>query len=335
MKNFNRRRVLMLGGLGGLFALAAGPWGRAGAQALPDTARIIVGFPPGGAPDVVARQLAERLRGRLAAAVVVENRPGASGRIAVDAARQQAPDGQTLMLNPAGVLTVNPHTFRSLNYKPFEDLTPVGLACVNDFGFGVGPAVPASVKTLAEFAAWAKSPANAGKVTYGSPAAGAPPHFVGDVMNRALGLGMAHAPYRGFQPALADLLGGQIAAVSVSLGDLVRQAQAGKLRILAVSGEARSKFAPEIATFAEQGVPGLDMRDWFGVYIPGRAAPQVLARVAPLVAAAIGSPEMQQALAAAGVEARNSTPQELDRMGRADLERWGPIIRASGFVPES
>ena len=332
MSNMNRRRLVQAGGL---CLLGTGAWRSAGAQALPDTAKIFVGFPPGGAPDIVARRLAEQLRGKLATAVVVENRAGAAGRLAVDAARQAPADGLTLLLNPAGVLTVNPHTYKSINYKPFEDFTPLSLACVIDFGFAVGPAVPESVKNIAEFAAWAKSPANAGKVSYGSPAAGAPPHFAGDVLNRALGLGMTHVPYRGGQPAVTDLIGGQIAAVSLTLGDLVANARAGKLRILASTGATRSRFTPEVPTFAEQGVPGLDLRDWFGVYIAGKATPQVVARLAPMVAAAMASPEAVQALAAASLEARASTPQELDRKARTDFDRWAPIVKASGFMADT
>ena len=332
MSKPSRRQILRWGSLS-LLGTVAAP--RAFAQALPDSARVFVGFPPGGAPDIVARRLAEQLRGKLATAVVVENRPGAAGRIAVDAARLLPPDGLTLMLNPAGVLTVNPHTYRTINYKPFEDFTPLGLACIIDFGFAVGVAVPESVKTISHFAAWAKAPANAGKVSYGSPAAGAPPHFAGDVLNRTLELGMTHVPYRGGQAALTDVIGGQLTAVVLTLGDLVAQARSGKLRILASTGAARSRFTPDVPTFAEQGVAGLDLRDWFGVYIAGKAAPAVVAKLAPMIAAALGSAEVAQALATAGLEARTSTPQELDRMGRADFERWGPIVKASGFLADS
>jgi tripartite-type tricarboxylate transporter receptor subunit TctC len=324
----DRRTTLRLG----LAAAASLAFPLVRAQALPETVRIIVGFPPGGAPDIVARRLAEQLTGKLARGIVVDNRPGAGGRIAVDAARQSPADGATLLLNPAGVLTINPHSYKKLNYDPFKDFTPLSLAALIDFGFGVGPAVPAEVKDIAGFAAWAK--ANAGKVTYGSPAAGAVPHFVGDALSRTLGLGMTHVPYRGGGPALNDLMGGQISALVLTLGDLVQQAKAGKLRLLAATGPARSKFAPDVATFAEQKVAGLDLRDWFGVYIAGSAAPDVMARVAPVVAAALASPDYGQALATSGIEAAHSSPAELDRLARADLERWGPIVKASGFVAD-
>ncbi len=303
------------------------------AQILPETARIVVGFPPGGAPDLVARRLADQLAGKLAKVVIVDNRPGASGRIAVDIARQSPPDGLTLLLNPAGVLTINPHSFKKLNYEPFKDFTPISLAAMIDFGFAVGPGVPPDVKTIADFAVWAK--ANPGKVTFGSPSAGAPPHFVGDVLSRSQGLGMTHVPYRGATPALNDLMGGQISALVLTLGDLIQQSKAGRLRILAASGPARSRFAPELPTFAEQKIAGLAQRDWFGVYVAGTPSPEVMSKVSTTVRAALASPEYSRALAVGGIEAASSTSQELDKLGRVDLDMWGPIVKASGFSADN
>jgi tripartite-type tricarboxylate transporter receptor subunit TctC len=317
---------------GGASLWVAAAFGGVRAQTPTETARIVVGFPPGGAPDIVARRLAELLAGPLARAVVVDNRPGAGGRIAVDVARQSPPDGLTLLLNPAGVLTINPFTYRKLNYDPLKDFTPLSLAAIVDFGFGVGPAVPPQVKDLAGFAAWAKM--QPGPVNFGSPAAGAPPHFVGDALSRSLGLGMTHVPYRGGAPALNDLMGGQLTSVVLTLGDMVQHAKAGRLRLLAASGPGRSRFAPDVPTFAEQNVPGLDVRDWFGVYIAGQAAPEVAQRIGAIVRAALGSPAYAQALAVAGLEAASSTAAQLDQLARADQERWGPIVKASGFVAD-
>lgn len=326
------RRSALKAGLAASAIWASGLHG-ARAQALPDTARILVGFPPGGAPDTIARRLAEQLTGKLANAVVVDNRPGAGGRIALDVARQSPSDGLTLLLNPAGLLTINPHSYAKLNYDPFKDMAPISLAAWIDFGFGVGPGVPAEVRNIADFAAWAK--ANLGRASFGSPAAGAPPHFVGDALSRNLGLGMTHVAYRGATPALTDLIGGQISALVLTLGDLVQNARAGKLRLLASTGPARSRFAPETATFTEQKVPGLEMRDWFGVYVAGTASTETVARLAPVVRAALDAPKYVQALAGSSLEAASSTPQELDRLAHADLERWRPIVKASGFVADS
>ena len=328
-----RRRILLRTGVatGAAWSLGLAP--AASAQNLPDAARILVGFPPGGAPDFIARRLAGQLTGKLAKTVVVDNRPGAGGRIAAGIARQSPPDGGTLLLNPSGVLTINPHSYAKLDYDPFRDFAPVSLAAQIDYGFGIGPAVPANVRTLAEFSAWAK--ANPGKVSFGSPAAGAPPHFVGDVLNRTLDLGMAHAPYRGAPPALNDLLGGQISALVLAVGDLLPHARAGKLRLLACTGPARSKFAPALPTFAEQNVAGLELRDWFAIYIAGAPAADTMARVVPLVREAASAEAYVQALAGNQLEAAASTPEALDRLARSDLERWRQIVKASGFVADS
>lgn len=325
------RRSAVKAALGatGLLALGVNP---SFAQSIPESARILVGYPPGGGVDLIARRLAEQLTGKLAKNVIVDNRPGAAGRIAVDIARQSPADGTTLLLNPAGVLTINPHTYKKSNYDPFKDFTAISLAALIDFGFAVGPAVPADVKNIADFAKWAKG--NIGKVTYGSPAAGAPPHFVGDMLSRSLGLEMTHVPYRGGTPALTDLMGGQISGLVLTLGDLIQPAKAGKLRLLASTGPARSKFAPDLQTFAEQNVAGLDMRDWFAVYVVGAAPADVTARVVPLVRAALASPQYVQGLATIGIEAASSTPQEVDRMMRVDYDRWAAIVKASGFVAD-
>ena len=301
-------------------------------QALPETARIVVGFPPGGAPDIVARRLAELLAGKIARTVVVDNRPGAAGRLAVDVARQSPADGSTLLLNPAGVLTINPHTYKKLNYEPFKDFTPIGLVALVDFGFGVGPAVPAEVTNIAAFAKWAK--ANIGKVNYGTPAAGSPSHFVGDSLSRTLGLELTHVPYRGGAPALNDLMGGQLQAAILTLGDMIQHEKAGKLRLLAATGPARSKFAPDLATIAEQSVAGLEMRDWTGVYIVGSPSAETLARLVPALRAVTSSAQYVQALSTSSLEAASGSPQELDRLARADHERWGPMVKASGFVAD-
>ena len=303
------------------------------AQGLPDTARIIVGYPPGGGVDLIARRLSEELSGKLAKAVIVDNRSGAAGRIAVDVAKSSPPDGLTLLLSPAGVLTINPHTYKKSNYDPFGDFAAISTVALVDFGFAVGPAVPANIKTIAEFAAWAR--ANRGNVTFASPAAGAPPHFVGDLLSRQLDLGMTHVPYRGGPPALNDVMGGNVSAVVLTLGDLVQPSMAGKIRLLASTGPARSRYAPSVMTFEEQGVKNLDLRDWFGLFIVGKPTPEVLARITPMVRSALASPRYIQGLATLSIEPTASSAEAVDRLVRDDYERWGQIVKASGFIADS
>jgi tripartite-type tricarboxylate transporter receptor subunit TctC len=334
----DRRSMLRLAAAGStttaLWALGlAAAHGQTAAAALPDTARILVGFPPGGGIDQIARRLADSLSGSLARTVITDNRPGAAGRIAVDVAMQSPADGTSLLLCPAGVLTINPHTYKKSNYDPFKDFAALSLAALIDFGFAVGPGVPAAVTNIAEFAAWARKQGT-GQVTFGSPAAGAPPHFIGDVMSRHLNLGLTHVPYRGGGPALTDLMGGQIHAAVMTVGDLLQNARAGKLRLLATSGPRRSTFTPEVATFAEQNVPGLELRDWLGVFIVGKPAPAVVARATALVREALVSPGYVRGVNALNIEPTTSTAQEVDRLVQDDYRRWGAIVKASGFVAD-
>jgi tripartite-type tricarboxylate transporter receptor subunit TctC len=329
----DRRSALRLASAGALGLGLQASLGSAWAQqsALPPLARIFVGFPPGGAPDIVSRRLAEALTGKLATAVVVENRPGAGGRIALDAARQLPPDGLTLLLTPAGLIATNPHTYAKLNYDPFKDLTPICLTTTVTFGFAVGPAVPPQVRDVASFAAWVRT--QPGNVVFGSPAAGAPPHFIGDWLSRSLKLGLTHAAYRGGTPALNDTLGGSIAAICITLGDLVKHPE--RLRIIGVSGTTRSPYAPNAPTFAEQGINGLDRDDWFGIYVAGNASPEVVQRLSAVTKEAVESAPFQKALRDNFLNPAWSTPQELAQRARADHDHWGPLVKASGFKADS
>jgi tripartite-type tricarboxylate transporter receptor subunit TctC len=328
MTTFTRRRLV----IGGAAASTLATTTVIQAQPLPDVAKIFVGFPPGGAPDIVARRLAEQLTGKLAKSVVVDNRPGASGRLAIDAAKLTPADGTNLLLNPAGVLTINPHSFKKLSYDPFKDFTPLTLAANIDFGFAVGPMVPADVKNVADFIRWAK--ANPSKASFGSPAAGSPPHFVGDALGKNTGTELTHVPYKGATLALNDLGAGQIAAVVLTLGDLVQQAKAGRLRLLASTGPKRSRFTPELATFSEQKFAGFELRDWFAIYIAGNPTSDVTNRTSALLRTAISSPAYVEGLLAASLEAASSTPQDLDKLGREDLTKWASIVKSSGFVAD-
>ena len=181
--------------------------------------------------------------------------------------------------------------------------------------------------------AWAKG--QSGTIAFGSPAAGAPPHFIGDWLGRSLNLGLTHVAYRGGAPALNDLFGGAIASLSLTLGDLVKPAEAQRLRILAVSGSKRSVFAPSVPTFAEQGIKGLDRDDWFGLYVAGQATPEVVQRLSALTKEMQDGAVYQKAMRSNFLEPTWTTPQELAQRGLDDLAHWGPIIKASGFTADS
>ena len=185
----------------------------------PPLARIICGFPAGGTADATARHTAELWRGKLAGNVIVENRVGAAGRIAVTAVKDAPGDGSMLLLSPESMFTIHASVYRKLGYDPDKDITPVSPISRFAFALGVGPGVPDTVKALADFVSWAK--ANGDKISYGSPAAGSMPHFLGDQFFRAIGSGAGHTPYRGSAPALQDLVGGHVPAVMTVLGDFL------------------------------------------------------------------------------------------------------------------
>lgn len=303
------------------------------AQGLPDTARILAGFAPGGTVDVTARRVADKLRDVFAKSVVVENRTGAGGQIALSALKTSAADGLTLLVTPMSMLGIYPHTYKKLPYDPVADFQPVSQAVRFDFGLAVGPMVPASVKTLGEFAAWCK--ANPGNANFGSPAAGSVPHFVAELFSRAAALDLRHVPYRGTQPAIADLIGGQIASVSGPVGEFLQHLPGGKVRLLATSGATRSRFAPGVATYAEQGFKDIVFDEWFGFFMPAKVPAEALNRAAAAIRAALAAPDVVEGLAQMGLEARPSTPAELAALLKRDSERWAPLIKTIGFSADS
>lgn len=313
----------------GIAAAAAGLHATGTAQTRKDALRIVVGIAPGGVSDTAARALAPAFDGVYASATVVENRTGAGGQLAVSAMRDAAPDGAIAMLTPASVLTVYPHTYRQLSYEPFKDLAPVGLTGRFEFGFGVGPMVPDSVKTLDDFFAWCR--ANPAKASFGSPAAGSIPHFIGILVGRAGGIDLVHVPYRGTQPALIDLVGGQIAAASGPVGGFVKQVEAGKCRLLATSGERRSRFTPSVPTYAELGFPDIRFDEWLGCFMPGTTSNERIEAASAVIRQAMNDAKVQGVLAAAGIDPVTSTPAELARLLRSDHDRWKEIVQSIGF----
>ena len=315
-----------------LAALAAGLPLAARAQNL-ELAKILCGFPPGGTSDAMSRRLAERLRGNYAGNVVVENKPGAGGQIGVTTLKDSPADGSVMLLTPSSMLSVYPYVYKSLPYKPETDVQPVSIACWFDHALGVGPGVPESVKTVKDFIAWCK--ANPGKANYGSPGAGSMPHLVAALLSKVTGQELKHIPYRGSAPGIQDLLGGQISAMSSPIGDYLQHIKTGKLRVLAVSGEKRNQFVPDVPTYTQQGFPQIKVREWYGVFLPGKASPDVVRRAAAYLQPALTHPDMAGSLAALGMEVASSTPAGLGELLRADTELWARNVKTIGFTPES
>ena len=301
-------------------------------QAHLELAKIICGFPPGGTSDAMSRRIADKLRGGYATNVVVENKPGAGGQIGVTTLRDSAGDGSSLLLTPSSMLSIYPFVYKSLPYKPLEDVQPVSLACYFNHAFGVGPAVPESVKTVKDFLAWAK--ANPTKANYGSPGAGSMPHLIVALLNKLTGSDLKHIPYRGSAPGIQDLLGGQISAMSSPVGDYLPYLKSGRLRLLAISGTNRSPFVPDVPTYRQQGYP-ITVREWYGVFLPGKASAGVVSRAAAYLQPALAQPDLVSSMAQVGMEVQSSSPQVLGDLLRADAEEWRRLIKQIGFTAES
>jgi tripartite-type tricarboxylate transporter receptor subunit TctC len=303
------------------------------AQTLLETVKIVTGFPPGGTSDTICRRVAERLRGNYAKATFVENRTGAAGQIAIEAVKNAPADGGTILQTPASMLMIYPYIYKKLPYDPFVDVVPVSLGATFVFGFAVGPAVPDSVRNVNEFLHWCK--ANPKLANFGTPAAGSVPHFLGALLEKASGVELRHVGYRGTQPAIIDLIGGQISAVSGPVGEFTQHVRAGKIRLLATSGTERTRFAPDTATFAEQGFPSVTSDEWFGFFMPGKSQRAAVQRANAALRTALAAPDVIEGLAVMGLESKSSTPEELARLLRADYDRWGPIVKSIGFTADS
>ncbi len=325
------RRRLLQSALASMVLTASGR--AAWAQTQVDTLKIITGFPPGGTSDTLCRRVAERMAPTgYARAAVVENRTGAGGQIAIQAVRSAPADGSTLLQTPMSMLGIYPHIYRKLPYDPTADLAPVSLGCTFDFGLAVGPMVPASVRTVSEFLAWCRQ--NPAQANFGSPAAGSMPHFIGALLGHASGVPLNHVAFRGTQPAILDMIGGQIAAVSGPIGEFTQHVAAGKCRLLGASGDKRSPFAPNTPTFVEQGFKDMSFSEWFGFFVPAKTPSDLVARLNAALRSALTAPETVNGLATMGLEARASSPAELAALLKADTERWGPLVKTIGFTAD-
>jgi tripartite-type tricarboxylate transporter receptor subunit TctC len=297
------------------------------AQAQDRTVKFLVGFPAGASLDTMTRLVAEKMRGSLGQPVVVENRPGAAGQIAMTGVKNAAPDGLTLVMTPLVTVVTAPHV-QSLPYDPFADFTPVAHAADFLFAFAVGPATPA--KDLKAYIGLVKQDAK--YANYASAATGSLPHFFSLLFAEKAGLKMNHIGYKGTAQAMPDLLGGQIAAFMGTVADVGPQHKAGKIRALATSGAQRSRHLPEVPTFKELGYD-IEGAGWYAAYAPAKTPKDAVDRLSKAIIDAIKSPDVREKLDNFGMEPTGLGPEELARIHRRDYEQWGPVIKASGFKP--
>ena len=325
-----RRDALKLAGGAG-FASAFPGLAFAQATAIDKPARLILGFPAGGSTDVVSRLLLNHIKD-YAPNLIVDNRPGAGGRIGVQAVKASPSDGTVMGLSPASILVIYPHVYSKLPYDPLKDLEPVCTACSVGFGLVVGPMVPDSVKTLQQFADWCA--ANPDKASYGSSGAGSMPHFAGEMVAGGAKFKMVHVPYRGAAPAVQDLIAGQIAANLAVITNVLPHIQSGKVRVLVTTGAQRSPFLPDTPTLTELGMKDLVAEEWFGIYMPAGTPRVMVSRFAQSVRNALNLPEVAATYKKLALEPTYHAMDDFRAVMAKDIEKWGAIVRATGFKME-
>lgn len=291
------------------------------------TLRVMVGFPPGGSIDVVARVLAEKMKDELKVNILVENRAGAGGRLAADLLKSAPADGSVVMITPVVVPVLAPLVFSKLNYNPATDFAPVGHVCNFNFALSIPAALPA--KTVAEFVTWLK--ANPQKANFGSPAAGSLPHFFGEILSREAKADMVHVPFAGGAALMTAIMGGQVSAGIDVVLEALEAHRAGKVRILATSGERRSAVLPDVPTFKEAGFPGIVASGWFAMYAPAKAPAASVDAINRALNKALTHPEVLDRFGKLALEAGGGSPADLRALEQASTARWAPVVKATGF----
>jgi tripartite-type tricarboxylate transporter receptor subunit TctC len=289
------------------------------------TVRIVVTIPPGGAPDLTARIVGEKLSAALGQPVVIENRPGANGNTAAEQVAKSAPDGYTLLLAADSLLAINPHVYSRMPIDPLRDLAPVASLVSNMFVLSVNPALP--VATFQEFIEYARK-ANP-PLTYASGGNGSQHQFMMEALKQRAGVNLVHVPYKGGAPATTATVAGEVAAMfaGTSTGAQIR---AGRLRALAVTGAHRSDLFPELPTIGEF-YPGYEMTIWLGLFAPAGTPEPVLGRLREEIGAALASPEVKERLArAGGLQPFVTTPTEFAALIRRDYDKYGKLVREIG-----
>lgn len=323
-----RRRLLGLA----VAAMAVAPVALVHAQNSGNPIRLIVGFPPGGSSDAVARQIAEAMRSKFDRPVLVENKAGAAGRLAPDFVKSATADGSVILLTPNPMVTQYPSVYRKLSYDPLRDLAPLAQVATYPLLISVGPAVPESVRSIKDYLQWAKLGEK--NAFFASPAAGSTPHFIGVMLGRAAGVELTHVPYKGDAPAVQDLLGGQVPmSVNVPAAQLPH-VNMGRLRVLATTGGRRMPDLPNVPTLEEQGFKNLRTSDWFGMFVPAGTPPAVVARLQSIVKEALTEPALRENFAKLGVEPSFVPSEEFGRQIREESAAFAQTVKAVGFTPE-
>ena len=292
--------------------------------------RLIVPFPPGGPADALARLVGDKLSASLGKAVVVDNRPGAGGNIGMELGARSAPDGYTLVLAPAGNLTVNPFLYRNVPYDVGRDFAPVTVIAAVPNVLVVHPSVPA--KSVAELVRHAK--AHPGTLNYSSPGNGSGAHLAGELFKSMTGVDIVHIPFNGIAPAVTAVVGGQVQIMFAGAPSALPQVKAGRLVALGVASPKRIAAAPELPTLAESGLPGFDVTSWYSIVVPSGTPNDIIARLRSEIASALTQPDIQEKLAGLGAEPIGNTPAEFAAMLKVETAKWGKIVKDANIQVE-
>ena len=290
--------------------------------------RMIVAFAVGGTTDIVARLLSAKMTESLGQQVVVENRPGAGGNIGTDIASKASPDGYTILLGSISAFSINPGLYKTMPFDPIKDFAPIGQAGNTNYAFVVHKSVPATdIKSLV-----AMVKAAPGKFTYGTPGIGSMPHLcTEEFKTKAGGLDIVHVPYRGAGPMMNDLVAGQITMAIDAVPTSIPQIQAGAIRLVGNGSLTRARALPETPTLDEQGIKGFDCYVWLGLFAPAKTPPRIVARLNEALNAALNDKTIATRLADLNVEMTpHNTPETFAAYVKAELEKWTPIVKASG-----
>jgi tripartite-type tricarboxylate transporter receptor subunit TctC len=313
----------------GLLVVATGAWAASAcAQNYPTKPiRFVNGFPAGGPADFFSRTIGQKLNELGGQPVIVENRAGAGGMIAAENVARAAPDGYSLYLANAGVLAFHQHLYTKVPVDTPREFAPVTLAVGVPEILVVHPSLP--VKTVKEFVALARS--RPGKLNYGSAGSGGMPHLAAEALNMAAGIKMIHVPYKGAAPAVTDLLGGQVEATVLDIPVLLPHIRSGRMRALAIATEKRSPVLPDLPTMAEAGYPQVQADNWYGIVVPAATPKPVVMRMNALLVKSIQAPETRERLGSLGANALGTSADEFHAFWRAEIDRWGAMIRKVGI----
>jgi tripartite-type tricarboxylate transporter receptor subunit TctC len=292
--------------------------------------RLIVPFPPGGPADALARIVGERIGASMGQPVVVENHAGAAGNIGMAIGAKAAPDGYTLVLAPAGNLTVNPSLYRNVPYDVGKDFAAVTVVAAVPNILVLHPSIPA--RNLAEFIGYVKM--HPGELNFSSPGAGSGAHLAGELFKSMVGAEMVHVPFNGIAPAVTAVLGGQVQLMFAGAPAVLQHVRAGKLNALGVASLKRIASAPEIPTLSESGLAGFDVTSWYSIVAPAGTPPDIIARLQTEVAKALREPDVREKLAAQGAEPVANTPAEFAAMIRTEASKWGQIVKSAKITIE-